>query len=192
VSFSGAGSNDPDGSIANYTFGFGDGQGQTGASATASHVFATPGTYTVTLATRDNEGCAQGQLFTGQTAFCSGSNSGVSSQQITVVAKPVPNDVKAPGVPGVKVSCPKSAKPKGCTFTLQAVAKKPTKKHRRLTIESAAAKAKVKPGRSAIVRLHPKPAFAAHLTVAKKILVREAVTAKGKTRTRYLRLRALR
>ena len=54
VSFSGAGSSDPDGSIAAYAWNFGDNTTATGV--TASKTFANAGTYTVTLKVTDNLG----------------------------------------------------------------------------------------------------------------------------------------
>jgi hypothetical protein len=196
VNFDGSASTDSDSPIASYTFSFGDRSRFTGRSATATHVFKTPGTYTATLATTDSEGCTQSFLFTGQTAYCNGSPSTQATQQVTVVAAtpgttaPV-HVVRAPRAPRVKVACPPSAKPKGCTFKLQVVAKKPTKKHHKLTAESAVAKAKVKAGKKATVTLHPKPAFAKRIAAAKKLLVKETIKAKGKTKTRFVRLRVL-
>jgi len=54
VSFSGAGSNDPDGSIAGYAWTFGDGGTASGASA--SHTYVSAGTYSATLTVTDNRG----------------------------------------------------------------------------------------------------------------------------------------
>ena len=54
VSFLGSGS-DADGTIASYSWSFGDGS-PAGAGATPSHVYAQPGTYTVTLTVTDNGG----------------------------------------------------------------------------------------------------------------------------------------
>jgi PKD repeat protein len=54
IAFSAAGSTDPDGSIASYTWAFGD--GSSGSGAAASHSYAAAGTYTVTLTVADNQG----------------------------------------------------------------------------------------------------------------------------------------
>lgn len=53
-SFDGSASMDPDGSITSYAWDFGD--GATGSTATASHTFASAGTFTVTLTVTDNAG----------------------------------------------------------------------------------------------------------------------------------------
>lgn len=52
--FDGSTSSDPDGTVAGYSWDFGDGQTATGA--TVSHVFASGGTYRVTLTVADNAG----------------------------------------------------------------------------------------------------------------------------------------
>jgi len=54
VSFSGAGSHDPDGSIAGYAWTFGDGGTASGVSA--SHTYAAAGTYSAKLTVTDNRG----------------------------------------------------------------------------------------------------------------------------------------
>jgi PKD repeat protein len=54
VSFSGAGSNDPDGSIAGYAWTFGD--GGTGSGVSTSHTYAAAGTFTAKLTVTDNRG----------------------------------------------------------------------------------------------------------------------------------------
>src|SRR6185295_10687574 len=54
VTFSSAGSSDPDGTIASYAWTFGDGGSASGASA--SHTYATAGTFTTTLTVTDNAG----------------------------------------------------------------------------------------------------------------------------------------
>ena len=55
VSFSSSGSYDPDGSIARYEWNFGDGSAPV-SSASASHTYANPGTYTASLKVTDNLG----------------------------------------------------------------------------------------------------------------------------------------
>ncbi|MCP5286278.1 MAG: PKD domain-containing protein [Burkholderiaceae bacterium] len=54
VDFSAAGSSDPDGSIAAYTWIFGD--GSSGSGATANHTYTSPGSYTAQLRVTDNSG----------------------------------------------------------------------------------------------------------------------------------------
>lgn len=56
VSFSSAGSTDPDGSIASYSWTFGDGASATGPSP--AHTYAAAGTYTVTLTVTDDAGAS--------------------------------------------------------------------------------------------------------------------------------------
>lgn len=54
VSFSGAGSNDPDGSIVSYAWNFGD--GATGSGITPTHTYTSTGNKIVTLTVTDNQG----------------------------------------------------------------------------------------------------------------------------------------
>lgn len=54
ITFSAAGSSDPDGTITSYEWTFGDNTGGTGASV--GKIYTSPGTYTVTLTVRDNGG----------------------------------------------------------------------------------------------------------------------------------------
>lgn len=55
ISFSSAGSNDPDGSIASYLWDFGDGSA-TSSAANPSHSYSVAGSYNVSLTVTDNEG----------------------------------------------------------------------------------------------------------------------------------------
>jgi PKD repeat protein len=55
VQFSSAGSNDPDGSIASYSWNFGDGTAL-GTTASPSHVYQTAGSFTAVLTVTDNRG----------------------------------------------------------------------------------------------------------------------------------------
>ncbi len=72
VSFDGSGSEDPDGTITSYEWDFGDGSSGTGVSPT--HVYATEGTFTVTLTVTDdgspplNSECSSSASITGGTA----------------------------------------------------------------------------------------------------------------------------
>jgi PKD repeat protein len=54
VSFDGSTSHDPDGLLTSYSWSFGD--GSVGSGGSASHVFALPGTYEVTLTVEDDAG----------------------------------------------------------------------------------------------------------------------------------------
>ena len=54
VAVDAAGSSDPDGTVASYAWTFGD--GGTGSGATATHRYASPGTYTVSLNVTDDDG----------------------------------------------------------------------------------------------------------------------------------------
>lgn len=56
VTFDGSGSNDPDGTIVTYNWNFGDGTTMDDGGPTPSHVYATAGTYNVTLTVVDNDG----------------------------------------------------------------------------------------------------------------------------------------
>jgi PKD repeat protein len=66
VNFSSAGSNDPDGSIASYSWNFGDGSAAS-ANSSPSHVYQNPGNYTAVLTVTDNRG-ATGTAPVGITA----------------------------------------------------------------------------------------------------------------------------
>ena len=54
ASFTGAGSSDPDGTIASYSWNYGD--STTGTGATSSHTYAAAGTFTASLTVTDNQG----------------------------------------------------------------------------------------------------------------------------------------
>jgi hypothetical protein len=130
----------------------------------------------VSVAVADNEGCSTALLFTGQTAYCTGSPSAAQTQAVQVA------------YPGVRLKCPKRAKPEGCKFKLQAISAKPKRGRSKPKVESALARAKLRAGHSAIVTLKPKPKFAARLAAASKVLIKEAQRIHGASKTIFRRL----
>jgi len=169
VSFNASASSDPDGTIARYDWAFGDGKKALTAGPRVRHRYRAAGRYKVTLALTDNEGCSTHFVFSGQTASCNGS--ALASQTQALIE--------------VSLRCPRSAKPSGCKFKLQALTKK-----RKGKAETALTKAKLKAGRSTLVSLKPKRAFGGKLLTARKVLVKETATIKGQKRTLYRRLRS--
>ena len=177
VNLSGAASTDPDGTVATYAWNFGDGTGASGPAPTTTHTYAKPGTYPASLTLTDNEGCSVPLVFTGETALCHGSPGATQAQAVKVA------------YPGVKVKCPKSAKPGGCKFKLKAVLKTGKGKKQKLKAQSSVAKAKVKAGKTAVVSLKPTKKYAAKLAGAKKTLVQQVVTISGKSTTKVGKLK---
>jgi DNA-binding beta-propeller fold protein YncE len=74
----------PEATVASYSWSFGDGTSAQSAGATPTHVYSSPGNYTVTLTVTDSAGCSTQVIYTGQTASCNGSGAAISSQTITV------------------------------------------------------------------------------------------------------------
>ncbi len=72
--------------IASYAWQFGDGSSASGA--VVDHVFATAGTYKVTLTLTATDSCSVFGPFTGKTAFCTADPAAVSSHTITIPAPP--------------------------------------------------------------------------------------------------------
>ena len=72
TSVDGAGSSDPDGTVASYSWSWGDGTAN-GSGATANHTYAAAGTYTVQLTVTDDDG-----------------DTGTTSSSVTVVANQAP------------------------------------------------------------------------------------------------------
>lgn len=70
VSVNGTGSSDPDGTVASYTWNFGD--GATASGSTASHTYASSGTYTIALTVVDNGGASGSTTHTATIAGASG------------------------------------------------------------------------------------------------------------------------
>ena len=74
----------PEATVASYSWSFGDGTSAQSAGATPTHVYSSPGNYTVTLTVTDSAGCSTQVIYTGQTASCNGSSAATSSQTIAV------------------------------------------------------------------------------------------------------------
>jgi DNA-binding beta-propeller fold protein YncE len=87
VTFSGAASTDPDGSVAAWNWNFGDGATASGVSAT--HTYGVAGTYNASLNVTDNEGCGEAEVFTGRTAYCSGNPLAKATHPVETKVPPV-------------------------------------------------------------------------------------------------------
>jgi len=81
VTFSSAGSNDPDGSIVSYSWNFGDGT-TTSSSASPTHVYQNAGSYTAVLTVTDNGGATG----TAQVAITATANQLVAPTNLTGTA----------------------------------------------------------------------------------------------------------
>ncbi len=187
VTFDASASRDPFGAISSFSWSFGDGQSAVGGPV-VEHTYSVPGTYQVTLTADNGEGCPT-FLFTGHTALCGGPSAVRVSHTVTVVQQPG----KTGSVPRIRVHCPKGAGRSGCKFALQAVVAKP--RHgsgRRPKPETAIARVKLGAGKAVTVVLAPKPAFAAKLAEAHKVLVAERVVIGGGVSVSYRRLHILR
>ncbi len=90
ATFGGTSSTDPDGAVVAWNWAFGDGGTASGASAT--HTYGAPGTYEAKLSVVDDQGCGEAVVFTGRTAYCSGSPAAVRA----VSAAPPPVVVPPP------------------------------------------------------------------------------------------------
>jgi hypothetical protein len=107
---------------------------------------------------------------------------------------PVAPTAKARHLIRFRIRCPKGARPGGCRFAVQAVTARPRRVKGKLhppKPESAVARVKLGPGKSALLILTPKPKFAARLEAVTKLLVREVETAGGRTHTSYRRLKVV-
>jgi len=83
---SGSSASSPEVTVASYDWSFGDGTSAPNAGPTPSHVYSTPGAYTVTLTVTDSAGCSTEVIYTGQTASCNGSSAATTSHTVTVPA----------------------------------------------------------------------------------------------------------
>ncbi|HVQ57742.1 MAG TPA: PKD domain-containing protein [Solirubrobacterales bacterium] len=172
-------STDPDGSVATYAWEFGDRQTATVAAPVVKHVFRHPGKFQVTLTLTDAEGCSTALIYTGQTASCNGSAVAAATETVAVA------------YPGLRLKCPKSALPGGCTYKLRAVGVKGRDK-KRIKPQSAFVRTRVRAGRTKIVSIKPRKAFAKRLGRAKRILVQETRKIAGEKRKRIHKLSVVR
>jgi DNA-binding beta-propeller fold protein YncE len=82
-SFDGSASTDAQGSIVRYEWDFGDGATASGAEATTTHIYSSPGTYTARLTVIDSAGCGASYVSDGKAVYCNGSASGESGRTTT-------------------------------------------------------------------------------------------------------------
>jgi hypothetical protein len=104
-SFNASGSSSADSPVASYQWSFGDGSTTTSGSASVTHTYARPGSYTAQLTVVDADGCSTLTVFTGQTASCNGNVAATTTR--TVVVPPVvvpPVVVRKAAVSNVSVS----------------------------------------------------------------------------------------
>jgi YVTN family beta-propeller protein len=173
----GGNSSDPDGKVAAYSWEFSDETSTAPVSGPiVQHTYRKPGMYGATLTVGDNEGCSVAEVFTGQTAYCHGSPAATEMVLVKVA------------YPGVKLRCRSSAKPGGCRFKVRAV----TRRGKRLKAQSALARGRAKPGKSATISLRPKKAFAKKLAETKKVLAQVTVSFGGRTQTKVRKLKIVR
>jgi 6-phosphogluconolactonase (cycloisomerase 2 family) len=85
TSFNGATSTaSPGQKVARYDWTFGDGASASNGGPTPSHVYAKPGTYTVTLTVTDDAGCSTQLIYTGQTMSCNGGSPATTTRLVTI------------------------------------------------------------------------------------------------------------
>lgn len=197
-SFDASASSTYDGRIARYDWDFGDGTSAVDAGPVPSHVYATGGTYRVTVTVSNGQGCP-GFVFTGQTAICAGPSTASVSEQVSIdgpKATPLAPTGSSPtpvaGPRSVRVHCPSGARRGGCKFELQLVSGRPRwLRNGRLKNpkpESAVAKLTLPAGKAAQVVLSPKPRFAAKVASQSQVFVKRTRVMRGRTRTDFPRL----
>jgi 6-phosphogluconolactonase (cycloisomerase 2 family) len=81
MTFDGAASTSPDGSVDGFSWSFGDGAAAFSSTPRTTYKFAKPGVYSVTL-TADNAGCSTRSLYDGQTTSCVGSPGAASTVSV--------------------------------------------------------------------------------------------------------------
>ncbi|MFN8111853.1 MAG: beta-propeller fold lactonase family protein [Solirubrobacterales bacterium] len=87
VQFDADDATDLEGPIARYDWNFGDGTTLPNGGPNPSHTYASVDTYDVSLIVTDGSGCSVPQVFTGQTAYCSGNPKGALTKPVTIDTK---------------------------------------------------------------------------------------------------------
>lgn len=109
----------PGGEVASYEWDFGDGHTDVTTVPRTEHVYATPGTHTITLTETSTDGCSTEFTYTGQTVSCNGGKTAVVEHDVTVDLEdptlvppvdppPAPNEpaVVAPSAPSRSTPAP--------------------------------------------------------------------------------------
>ena len=146
--FDASASSDPDGSVAGQLWSFGDGTPPAGG-AKPKHVYAKPGTFTVTLTVVDDDGCSAARTFTGRTVACNGSPGATAKRTVVVgpAARATPSvkttkaSLSRTGRVTLRLACATTAV-KRCAGRLTLAARLPGKKKAQ-TIGSASFSVKV-------------------------------------------------
>jgi YVTN family beta-propeller protein len=84
--FDASGSSAPGSPINKYVWNFGDGRIMTTSQPRVGHIYATAGTYTVSLTLTDGDGTSTSQVFTGQTVSLNGGPAAHVTQPVVVAA----------------------------------------------------------------------------------------------------------
>lgn len=120
------------GRVTRYDWDFGDGQTLPDAAATASHVYASPGTYTARVTvTNDcdpNAVFRHGTVFVGRTTYCNGSRTATAERTVVVAAAPA-----VPATPTTPSADPLATFTAATAFTLPS-AKRCLKRPAKLTL----------------------------------------------------------
>ena len=112
VDFDATHSTDLEGPIARYDWDFGDGSTLPDGGPTPTHDYGTVATYPVTLTVTDQSGCSVLEIYTGQTAYCSGNPRATVTRDVTIDT----------GVKGAKLKAKKTQKQKGGKILIKAKA----------------------------------------------------------------------
>ena len=84
AAFGAAASTDSDGTVTQYRWDFGDGTSQTTTVPQTTHTYPSPGTFHVTVAVTDNEGCSTTFIATGQAVLCNGTAAAATTHDVVV------------------------------------------------------------------------------------------------------------